>query len=444
MPVRFRPDLTRAAIDSLFRYTQDFELILVQDGKDEEMAFLKDYKAKFVYHEEPKGYVGAINAGYKLVSPESDYVMFLNSDTSCTPGWLDEMIKCFDLDSLVGLVGPTFTAWNGIQSIEENPKYGEYNFADEIVGVCMLFKKKAIDDLMANIKEHKIIGEGPLDELYGKGGGDDNDICMRIKLLGYKTVVARKSFIYHYISGSFRKLFNDDVDYSRKYSSGVFTKFQDKWKKELGSKPRIMIAIPTVTGMIHHALAIRLIEWSHDPSITISLRFYPNLVPLDNARNKAVKEFLEDYYTHLLFIDDDILPPPNCLRELLAADKEIIAPLCFTIGYGDDGIPFPRPVANRYNKEGKYEPYIGQGIEKTDVVTGGMFLAKREVFEKLERPFYFTYHKNGTVIYSEDFVFSQQCQKLGYKLFTHYGLHCGHIKAVDVKGLNDLMVKYGK
>ena len=117
MPVRFRPDLTRVALDSLFKYTQDFELILVQDGKDDEMAFLKDYKAKFVYNEEPQGYVKAINAGFKEVSPDSKYVMFLNSDTCCTPGWMDEMLKCFNLDPKVGLVAPTFTAWKDRKSV---------------------------------------------------------------------------------------------------------------------------------------------------------------------------------------------------------------------------------------------------------------------------------------------------------------------------------------
>ncbi len=71
-------------------------------------------------------------------------------------------------------------------------------------------------------------------------------------------------------------------------------------------------------------------------------------------------------------------------------------------------------------------------------------MVKRKIFEQLERPYYFTYHKNGTVIYSEDFVFSQQCQKLGYKLYTDYDLPCQHIRYTDIKGLNDLLVKYGK
>jgi hypothetical protein len=313
-----------------------------------------------------------------------------------------------------------------------------------VVGVCMLFNRDAINTLMDKAKEQGVIGDGILDERFGLGGGDDNDISMRVKLCGYKSIIARKSFIYHYISASFRKLFKDDVDVSKKHSSSVFTKFQEKWKTELNGKPHVMIAIPTVTGNINHMLIVRLIEWTHDSNITVSLRFYPFLSPLDNARNRAVKDFLEDYYTHLLFIDDDIIPPQNCLRELIIADKDIIAPLCFTWGRGEDGISFPQPVAYRYNKDGKYELYIGQGIDETDIITGGMFLVKRGVYEKLERPFYFTYHKNGMVIFSEDFIFSQQCQKLGYKLYTHYGLHCGHFKIVDIKSINDLMCKDGK
>jgi uncharacterized protein YegP (UPF0339 family) len=72
-----------------------------------------------------------------------------------------------------------------------------------------------------------------------------------------------------------------------------------------------------------------------------------------------------------------------------------------------------------------------------------MFLVKREVYEKMDRPFAFTYHANGTVILSEDFYFSQQAQKLGYKLYTHYGLLCKHYKIVDIKEINNLMVHYG-
>jgi len=208
--------------------------------------------------------------------------------------------------------------------------------------------------------------------------------------------------------------------------------------------PKVYLSIPCFDGFIYHKLSIRLIQWSHDPEIKLKIMFYPNLAPLDNARNKAVKDFLKDDGDYFFHIDDDIVPPENTLRELIKADKDVIAPLCFTMAKDDKGIQFPRIVAHRYNKDKEYEPYFGKGIEETDVVTGGCHLVKRKVFEKLERPYYFTYHKNGLVKNSEDFVFSKQCQKLGYKLFTNYDLFCSHIKYIDIKSINDLMVNYGR
>lgn len=209
-------------------------------------------------------------------------------------------------------------------------------------------------------------------------------------------------------------------------------------------KSRIFIAIPAQDGFVHSELSSVLIRWTHDSNFIIGVKFYTGLSPLDNCRNHVVKEFLEEYWDYLLFIDADIVPPLNTLQKLVSADKEIIAPLCFTFKAGDDGIVFPMPVAHRYDDEGRYRPYYGKGVEETDVITGGMFLVKREVYEKMDRPFAFTYHANGTVIYSEDFYFSQQAQSIGYKLYTDYSLPCKHIKQTDVKSVNDLMVKYGR
>ncbi len=420
--------MTRVCIDSIQRYTKNYELVLVQEGENDEITdLLKSYNVKFIQNKTPKGFAGAMNTGLSLAT--GDYYCFLNNDIVATPNWLSEMLKVFE-DKEVGLVAPTITDTELLQSVDNNRGQMIEPVDDplRLKGVCFLVSKEVIDKI------------GKWDESFELGGGDDNDFCARIKNAGYKLVIARKSYLYHYGSASFRELFNNDIEYSKKFSTGQFNKLRKKYNMNK-ENPRVMVAVMCFDGFIHSELAVRLIEWTHIPDITVKIKFYANLAPLDNARNVAVKDFLEDYCDYLVFLDDDIIPPQGCLQALLKENKDVIAPLCFTMKADDKGFSFPMPVAHRYDENKQYRPYYGQGLEETDVITGGMFMAKREVYEKLERPFYFTYHKNGLVIYSEDFVFSQQCQKLGYKLYTHYGLLCKHIRNVDVKGINDLMVE---
>lgn len=428
IPVRFRQDLLKVALDSIFKYTtEEFELILVCDGV--KYSFLNEYKIKIIYNETPLGFAKTVNKGIK--ETKGEYVLILNSDVVVIPNWLTELLKTYDKFSKAGMIVPTLSEDAGMQSIELNKQEGDYSRGDLVKGVCMLLKRELINKI------------GLLDERFDLGGGEDSDYCMRVKEAGYEVIVARKSFLYHYNSASFRELFNNDIDYSKKYSSQQFSKFKEKWKEKLNNKPKIFIAIPN-NGFISQELAQVLVIWSHDFEFNIKIFTPSGLSPLDAARNYCVKEFLEGYEDYLLFIDNDIVPPIHALKELIAANKEIISPICFMWQKDDNDLMFPCLVSCKYDEKKEYKPYYGSGVEETDTITGGMFLIKREVLEKMERPFAFTYHKNGTVIYSEDFYFSREAQKLGYKLYTNYNLICKHYKNVDLKDINNTLLKYGR
>ena len=200
LAIRWRPDLTQVCIDSILKYTKDFELILVQEGEDEEITKLcLSYKPvllgnlKFVQNKVPKGYAGALNTGLEVA--EGDYYCFMNNDTVATPHWMDEMLLAFN-EPEVGLVSPTFWGMGNRQSVDWN-NGKQFDFVIDpfnITGVCYLVKKEVIDKI------------GKWDESFGHGG-EDFDFTIRVSDAGYRMVIARKSFIYHYGGASTRELF---------------------------------------------------------------------------------------------------------------------------------------------------------------------------------------------------------------------------------------------
>ena len=204
VPAIYRPDLTRVCIDSIISYTDNFELILVQEGTDKELKILMKMfedryeDVKYIQNKIPKGYSGALNTGLELAT--GDYICFMNNDTVVVPGWMDKMIECFEANENAGLVCPTFWGSGAKQSIDWNDgtKFDYVDNIFSIIGVCFLIPRKVLDKI------------GNWDEDYGHGG-EDFDICKRIQDAGYDIYVARESFIYHYGGASTRELMDNDV-----------------------------------------------------------------------------------------------------------------------------------------------------------------------------------------------------------------------------------------
>ncbi len=245
IPIRFREDLTKVCIDSIINYTKDFELILVQEGEDEDLKrVMEEYSAvssllkrdlsnikkvpvnklmvgnseciKYVQNKTPKGYSGALNTGLELATGK--YICFMNNDTVAVPGWMDKMLKAFKECEDVGLVVPTFWGSGGRQSIEWGTE--GYEYVDDymnIIGVCFLMPREVVDKV------------GKWDESFFHGG-EDFDMAYRIEQAGYNIVVARESFIYHYGGASTRKYFDNDLTKIRKNAMDKLKQFADKHK----------------------------------------------------------------------------------------------------------------------------------------------------------------------------------------------------------------------
>lgn len=90
-------------------------------------------------------------------------------------------------------------------------------------------------------------------------------------------------------------------------------------------------------------------------------------------RREMIKQALKTDCTHVLFLDTDVLPPPDFISKLAEHNLPMVS------GYYCDTTGKPA-----VKKDGK--PYIGQGLVAVETFSMGLSLIAREVLEKVEYP----------------------------------------------------------
>lgn len=431
IPIKDNLDITKVCLDSIRLYTKNYQLIIINDGSGKETTeYLESLEnVLYLHNEESVGWCKAINQGLEYVI--GDYIVLANNDIVVTPKWSEKFIKHFENDKSLGIIGPTTNQVDGYQHIDFNKQGVDFQYADVLTFFCVMMRNEVFRKV------------GNLDERFGLGGQDDADYAIRIRKAGYKVGIARDVFIYHYGSATFRNEFNNDVEISQDFAKSRIDILRDKYKDEFdtGIRKRIFIAIPN-GGNIVPELASLLIKWSHDPKWELQVYMPKGLFPLSNARNHCVQKFLEGNCDYLFWIDDDIIPPINCLEKFLTADKDIIGAVAFAMKY-ENGCAFPYPVTLRYDSEKNYVVHYGEGIEEYDATGGACVMFKRKVYEEIECPYEFHYYRNGTLKLTCDFDIFQKAQKLGFKLFIDNSLICDHIKESSLLSIQNTMVKNG-
>ena len=138
-------------------------------------------------------------------------------------------------------------------------------------------------------------------------------------------------------------------------------------------------------------------------------------------RNYIVATAIRNGCTHLLFVDDDMVFPPETLRKLLDGDLDI---------YGT--IAHPRDITNNttvVDKEGKI--VNRNNIPKFTFECshlGGIFLIKLDIFKHIPQPWFATEaDKNGFTTMGEDAYFCKKAIESGYKIWCNPSIKIGHI-----------------
>lgn len=231
---------TIRCVQSVFRHTKDFELIIVDNAStDGTKGYLADLveahkgNVRVIFNEENKNFGPANNQGYRKAT--GDYIVLLNSDTIVTPGWLDRMTECMEKNEGTAIVGPLSNSSNGRQAIQrlENSyaeldrkslewsaqHYGLHEEAGVLYGWCMLVSREFMKD------------EPYLFDERFTNSFEDNDLCLRARLKGFRLFIDRSTYIHHVGQGSFVKSFG--AEFIKKYSeNGIKNQdlFYQKWK----------------------------------------------------------------------------------------------------------------------------------------------------------------------------------------------------------------------
>jgi GT2 family glycosyltransferase/glycosyltransferase involved in cell wall biosynthesis len=213
-------DVQRCLVSLLEYTTQPYHLILVDDGSDKLTAqYLQDYanphQALLIRSEEATGYPYAANRGMRLSSAE--FLVLLNSDTILTPEWLDRLVACIQSDQRLGMVGPlsNTASWQSVPTIEENGDWASNPLPDGLSptrmaqliasrsaklyvempflnGFCLMIRRKLLDEVGLFDEEN-----------FGQAYGEEDDLVLRARKLGWKMALADDVYIYHAQSKSY-------------------------------------------------------------------------------------------------------------------------------------------------------------------------------------------------------------------------------------------------
>ena len=187
-------EYTKNFIESLKKYTKDFELIIVDNGStDGTVEYIKSMPdIKLIQNAENNGFSKGNNQGIEIAAGE--YIGFLNNDILLYPNWFEACKRVFENEK-AGFVSPRHI--NPHYDNTNPKKYIKYfqgfhydkpyeKSFDECVFSCVITNREVLNKI------------GVFDENFFPAFFEDNDLKYRAIEAGYGIYVTNEAGFFHF------------------------------------------------------------------------------------------------------------------------------------------------------------------------------------------------------------------------------------------------------
>ncbi len=232
--------ISQLCLYSLFANTSydNMEVIVIDNAStDGTPAWLETFhdeqhpELKLVLNKKNIGFAGGNNQAARIATGE--YLVFLNNDTVLPVGWIEGLLKYMERDKQLGLIGPVTNATGNEARIDtdySDPEGFEAFAARRATEMenrsfdirmlaffCVMTRKKTYFEL------------GGLDERFGVGMFEDDDLAVRCHQDNKKVICAEDVFVHHFHGSSFGNLAKD-------YYDRIFEENKKKYEEKWGRK----------------------------------------------------------------------------------------------------------------------------------------------------------------------------------------------------------------
>lgn len=205
-------------------------------------------------------------------------------------------------------------------------------------------------------------------------------------------------------------------------------------KLEKIEEPRVYLATPIGKNSNLHGQTAAFCSYTSHLSSVVQWG-YTNTLSAEMSRNTLIEDYshITNDWTHVFFVDSDIVPPINCLDTFLGVDADVVVAMCplFMDGF-------------YWNVQGNDNEWIPMGKELpeepfgTSLSGAGCFLARKEVLDDIGWPWFKMeyqpkYENDGQPIkQDEGEYFFGKVRDKGYRIIAHPKMICKHFNHVDL------------